>query len=50
MNCANTQLFFCTKTKKSIEKEKNTGKNEKKIPFYFVIWEIMVIFANDMRR
>lgn len=33
MNCANTQLFFAQKPKKSIEKEKNTGKNEKKYLF-----------------
>ena len=41
--------FFAQKSKKSLEKGKNEAKNEKKIPFYFVIREIMVIFANDMR-
>lgn len=35
MNCANTQLFFCTKTKKKVLKKRKIRVKTKKNPFLF---------------
>jgi len=53
LNCANAQLFFCTKNEKKEKKRekvrkirKNRAINEKKLRLNFGIREIIAIFAN----